>query len=324
MRRLVIAGALGVCVLGAQAQTEKRPVSQAQSLSCLVKPTSAPRFPERGRLDKSYGGMRVLLRFKQADAAPEVEVLLNTATEDMQDAVHRYLRGYRLPCLTAQDGTVSAVQEFSFSNTDRNASPIPPKPEPGQPPLCIVMPREDMQFNPDGYRRKAENVVALATFQGDGKQAPKVKLLHSSASPDFEASVRKRVAEYRMPCRQGSEPAQHLQQSFKLTTGEVARLKRDVFTLREFLMLTREPRKLKASYDLNTMGCPFQVTYTLHGGTFPHEADVQGPFDPNKLPFLDWLAGLELNITPDQVEDLFGTELQINVPCGRVNLSGES
>jgi len=325
MRYLVVAVILGICALCAEAQTETHPPSAAQSLSCLVKSADPPSFPKRNEVDKGFGAMRVLLKFTTADAAPAVEVLFNTARQDMQDTVYRYLRGYRLPCLTPKDGVVTAVQEFSFSNTDRDAAPLPPQRPEGGPPFCVVMPREDM-LSPEIQPDKPEHVVVFATFNGDGQQPPEVKFLHASAPQRFMQAVRKRVEKYRMPCRKAGDEPQSLQQQFTLYPSGQDRygFKREAFSLREFLGMVRRPRELKAHYDLNTMGCPFKVNYTLYGGNVPNEAVVRADKDPNKLPFLDWLASLELKLDADQANALFGSTLQINVGCGTIHLDGES
>jgi len=331
MRFLSAASCGLLLALGAaQAQTEVRARSEAQSLACLVKPDQPPRFPEKHKLDRGHGAMRVMLSFNKPDAAPQVEVLFNSAREDMQDEVHAHLRRYRLPCLTPQDGTVKAVQEFSFSNTDRQATPLPPERSGEEPPFCLVMPRHDMESWPSFSRQGIEHVVIAATFAGDGSQPPEVKIIHSTASARAEAAVRARLAEYRMPCRTGKEERQSFQQQFSYVPSGHRRhvFKREAFRLVEFLRMTREPRKLKASYDFNTMGCPFKVNYLVYGGAVPNEAKVKGEArpsaDPNKLPFLTWLAGLQLSFKDDdQANDLFGSELQIDVPCGTLNLDGE-
>lgn len=310
----------------AQAQTEVRAASEAQSLACLVKPAQAPRFPQRHKLDKGFGGMRLLLTFTKPDEAPSVEVLYNSAREDMQDEVERYVSRYRLPCLTLQDGSVKAVQEFSFNNTDRDATPLPPERTGKAPPFCLVSPRHDMEGWSSIGRQEVEHVVIAATFSGDGKQPPEVTILHSTGSSRAEAAVRARLAQYRMPCRTGSEGPQSFQQQFTHVPSGYRRavFKREAFELVEFLRMTREPMKLTASYDFQTMNCPFKVDYMVYGGAVPNEAKTSGAADPNRAPFLSWLAGLKLAFANDkQANDLFGSQLQINIPCGTLNLGGE-
>lgn len=326
MHKILLALAASLSVCAAQAQTEVRPRSEAQSLACLVKPAKPPRFPERDKLDRGFGAMRVLLKFKKPDAAPEVEVLFNSARQDMQDEAHRYLERFRLPCLTPADGVVSAVQEFSFMNTDRDATPLAVTRQEGEPPFCLVMPRTDMDGVFGVGPMEVEHVVVAATFTGDGQQAPEVKILHSTGYGRFESAVRARLAEYRMPCRTGREKPQGFQQQFSMFPAGQSRyaFKREAFRLAEFLGMTREPLKLKATYDFKTMGCPFKVNYWVYGGAVPNEAKVDGPEDPNKQPFLAWLAGLQLGFKDQrQANGLFGSQLQIDVPCGTLYLQGD-
>ncbi|WP_422011335.1 hypothetical protein [Roseateles sp.] len=326
MRRFGWAVLWALAASGAAAQTAVVQKSEAQRLACLVKPAREPAYPARDKLDRAVGGMRVLLKFTQPDAAPTVEVLFNAAREDMQDAVYRYLRGYRLPCLTAADGAVTAVQEFSFSNTDRDATPLDATRRDGDTPMCIVMPRRD----PPGYRSfippDVEHVVAAITFSGDGQQAPEVRFVYSTGNDRFEEQVKAYVADYRMPCRKAGAAPQMLQQQFSLFPMDRSRYgwKQEAFGLAKFLGMTREPGKLQAHHDFNTMGCPFKVRYSVYGGSVPNEATVAGKPDPNKQPFLAWLSSLELAFKNErQARDFFGTQLQIDVPCTVLSLTGD-
>jgi hypothetical protein len=211
-RAAIMAVLLGGTGLAALAQTDITPPSPAQSLSCLQRPAEAPRYPERHRFDRGYGLTRVMLHFDKPDAAPRVEVLANTAREDMQDLVFRHLAAYRLPCLRPEDGSVRAVQEFSFNNSDR--APLAMESTARQE-FCIVMPRRQLE-SPLLLGRDMQHVVIAATFAGDGQQAPEVKIIHSSASASVEKAVREYVAEYRMPCRSGSEGVQGMRQQFSI------------------------------------------------------------------------------------------------------------
>lgn len=318
-RVVSLAGLLCGHGLVAHAQTDVTPPSAAQALSCLQRPAEAPRYPERHRFDRSSGFMRVLLHFDKPDAKPRVEVLANTAREDMQDQVFRHLEDYRLPCLRPEDGSVRAVQEFSFRNTDRAPLPIETRPETA---FCVVMPRHQMEA-PRMNGTSMEHVVVVATFAGDGGQAPEVKIIHSTASSRVEEAVREYVAEYRMPCRSGSEGVQGMRQQFSFTPPGRRRfvLKREAFGLSEFLSLTQGARQLQADFDFNTMNCPFKVDFSIYGPSLPNELRVSGKRDPNRLLFLRWLRERQLNFAnAKQANDLFGQTVQIDVPCGQLNL----
>lgn len=328
MRRFIVAALLGACALGASAQTEVVARSEAQRLGCLVKPANPPRYPQRNQLDHGHGAMRLLLKFSQADAKPAVEVLFNSAREDMQDEVFDYVARYRLPCLQPEDGVVSAVQEFSFQNHDRDPTPMPTESAAGdRQPLCIVMPRRQLDYRIGFAKPEAEHLVAHITFKGDGQQPPEVKFAYARASGQFEKAVREWVSEYRMPCRTAQDKPRTIEQRFSMFPDNKRRhgFKRERFGLTEFLALTREPLKLKAHFDLQTMGCPFSVAFVVGGGGVPNKASVRGPVDPNKVGFLRWLEALQLNFKSEDVaNDVFGSQLQIDVPCGTIDLEGEA
>lgn len=324
MHRLLIAAGMSLLAGAALAQTEVVPRSEAQRLACLVQPAQPPRYPQRDKLDRSYGAIRVMLKFTRPDAPPAVELLVSQAREDMLKEVLDYVGGYRLPCLQAAEGMVTAVQDFSFSNHDRDPTPMPADTE-GRSPLCIVMPRKDLDYNmgPVFGRLKAEHLVAEITFEGDGAQPPRVKFIHSDASTRYEAAVRDWVAGYRMPCRKTEDPPRTVEQTFSMYPAAKPRygLTRERFSLVEFLKMTREPAALRGHFDLNTMACPFRVDYVIGGGSYPNQAIIPGPANPNQQGFLAWLRGLQLAFkSEDMANDLFGTRLQIDVPCGTVSL----
>lgn len=307
----------------ALAQTDATPPSPARSLSCLLRPERAPSYPARHQHDHGFGHMRVLLRFEQPDAAPKVEVLVNNAREDMQDQVYRYLGGYRLPCLQPGDGPVSAVQEFNFHNGDRD--PVPLAADDGAGKSCLVTPRRDVT-PPYIDGREVMHVVAVAAFNGDGAQAPEVKIIHSTASPKLEQLAVERMGEYRMPCRRPGDEARVVRQHFvfRPAAASLYTLKREAFGLGEFLGMTKGAHQLQAFFDFRTMGCPFKVNYRIHAPVLPNEVWASGPADPNRQPFLHWLGERELNFGSDKVaNDLFGQVMQLSVPCGELNLRPE-
>jgi hypothetical protein len=316
---LVLAGALGA----ASAQTDSTPLTPAQSLSCLQRPAAALEFPQRHRYDRGAGYLRVRLQFERPDAEPKVEVLANTAREDMQDRVFRYLSSYRLPCLQPQDGVVAAVQEFNFTNTDVQPLPLPDTMRRHS--FCLVMPREDMRpVKMDG--REVQHVALVALFSGDGSQETEVKVLHSTAKPHLEEEAVERLKRYRMPCRTGTEGIQAMRQNFAFVPTGYRRyvLARQALPLVEFLGMTQGAQQLKASFDFNTMSCPFNVNYTIYGPALPNEVTAGGKRDPNRVLFLKWLQERQLKFDSDkQANELFGQTLQIQIPCGGLQLDPE-
>jgi len=320
MRRILAAlFVFGAGLAHAQELVNATPPSPAQSLSCLQKPTGALSFPERDKYDHAQGAMRVRLSFNRPDAKPEVEVLTNTAREDMQDEVFRRLAKYRLPCLTPADGVVQAVQEFLFNNSDRD--PVPFNGSKGQP-LCIVMPRHDMGTF-EGSSRDTEHVMVAVVFDGDGQKEPAVRVLFSTGNVALERFVTARARQYRAPCRTASDSAWIATQHFHLNPeGRRYVLTRESFGLGEFLSMTVGIRELDADFDTRTMNCPFKVSYQALAPSMPNEVGVAGEEpDPNRAVFLQWLSERQLGFKDDkQRRDLFGSVFQITVPCGKLTL----
>ena len=310
----------------AQAQggaVDVTPQSPARTLACLKRPPGAIKFPTQHAFDHAEGMIRVKLRFEKPDAKPTVEVLANTAREDMQDAVFDRLADYRLPCLTPEDGVVSAVQEFSFNNSDREPLPLDDE---KRPPLCIVTPRQDVEsFN--SFDREVEHVVLAVVFDGDGEKPPELKIIHSTGSKALERSATRYAAQYRMPCRNQGDAPRTIRQMFTYRPGGVSMymFKREGFGLGEFLGMTQGIRELEANFDFRTMNCPFKVDYEVLGPHLPNEVRTGGKRDPNRVTFLKWLAERQIKFKNEtQANDVFGQTLQINVPCGVLKLEPKS
>jgi len=328
MRKFAWAIALAMAASGATAQTEVVTRSEAQRLACLVKSAPAPHYPKPGEALTARGTMRLKLKFNKPDAEPTVEVLFNSAREDMQEQVYTYVAGYRLPCLQHDDGEVMAVQDFTFQNGDQDPWPAMATRNERRPLPCIVMPRKALVYegDPRPGRPRTEHLVAYITFRGDGNQPPEVEFVYSKASSHLERAVRDKISEYRMPCYTGAKPFV-IQQTFSYFPDGKRRFgfQRDRFSLMDFLGMTREPQKLRARFDLNSMSCPFSVTYYVGASTFPNRTEERGPVDLNRTGFLNWLASLQIAFSSDEMaNDLFGSDIQIDVPCGVLDLQSAS
>jgi hypothetical protein len=307
----------------AWAQTPLPESTPARTLSCLQKPTEALRFPEKHRYDFAYGLVRVQLRFEHPDQPPKVEVLANTAREDMFELAQDYLRGYRLPCLKATEGAVLAVQEFRFNNRFPE-SPVPMgAPQPGGS-ACIVMPSKPPESPQRTLDRDLVHVLVYASFDGDGQQRPQVDLVYSTASGAVESMVKDYLAEYRMPCRTADMRPYKFEQLFTFQpsgTRPPYVLTKVRFGLKEYLGMVKDLSNEVAVHDLNTMACPFSVRIGLRAPALPNTIDEVGPRDANRVLFMKWLASLQVAFSNSrQASDLFDTSVQVDVPCGVVNL----
>jgi hypothetical protein len=236
-------------------------LSSAQSLNCLVTPKETLRYPARDKYDRQSGLVRVQLHFEKADAPPRVQILANTAREEMVEMVQDHVRKYRLPCLSGSDGTVSAVQEFAFSNTEQQPLPVSATPRP-MPNFCVVAPTDSVPVPPLGSDY-SEHLIIEFTFDGDGQSPPKLATAFSTGWASFEREVKNWASQYRMPCRRAGDPPISAKQQFSYfpASGGPYRWKKEVFSLPEFLRMTKGWESLAADFDLKTMDCPFLVNY---------------------------------------------------------------
>ncbi len=306
------------------AQTQDTMRLPSDRLACLVRPTKLPQAKPQHEYDRRTGFMRVKLRFTQADAPPQVEMLHAMADPAMQSEVQRYLRGYRLPCLSANDPAVEAVQEFDLA-TQRVDGEVAPLASETFAKQCVVLPPEPLTLKSSTYLRKTRNVMrASIRFEGDGQQAPTVNFAFSNGDASLENLVRNHISRYRMPCRTATDPVYESTQSFHFYRGDVSRsvLKRDEFTMQEYLASVTDNTKLTGHFDLNTMACPFQVNVMLQQPFLANAITEIGEPNPNRAPLLQWMAKLPLKfmVDKDQAQDLFGTQIKVSLPCSVLKL----
>jgi hypothetical protein len=311
----------------AQAQVAELPsATDAQALSCLQRGAGKPSYPDRDLQLRSPGTVRLSLRFTAPDRRPEVAVLFRAASDAMVEEVEWHVRDYRLPCLGG--AAVTAVQEFVF--TPRATDPVtwtPLRPtrdrdDTEQRMNCLRTPPEHPEFSGGRLQRELTNVFVDMSFTAPDAP-PTIKLAYSNADAGQEAVVQDYVAQYRMPCLPtGAKPAT-LRQHFQFRPYGIAkRVFKDAIALPAFLSNVKGIREQRAAFDFSTMGCPFQVAWTLGRPKLDNRVGQVGKPDPNRTEFLVWLSGLEMDLKEAQFEQLVGQTLIVNVSCGKLALGG--
>lgn len=298
-------------------------------LSCLKQDDSPLEFAN-GRAPRTNGGdfMRVKLSFDKPDAPPRVELLYNTATERVYEMVMHRLKSYRLPCLTADQLPLVAVQEFQFDGPSASAArPLRAQPRPPEE-LCIVMPSKRLTADDADEIRPYSKIFARLVFDGAGDAPPKVELIHSSASAKLQRDVLAYLAQYRMPCRQaGAKPfeaEQTLVYRAPASKQREPRFTDQVLSLPRFLAATQGARDEHVRFDFSTMSCPFTVAWTALQPVRANRAEDEGPTNPNRAEFLAWLSRLELRLPDTARKELIGEALRVEVPCGKLDLAPEA
>lgn len=319
---LVLGMALGMG--SAWGQTDAQAVMDpriAERLACLTRPAK-PSFPTRNRYDDRVAALRVKLRFEPGRAKPQLEVLHAVADAELQELAFAYLEGFRLPCLGAGDPVVEAIQDMRL-DAQTDPSPVAWASDPSERFDCVVTPPTRPDFNPSFLFDSIEHVIVVARFEGDGNAPPEVALKFTSGYGRAEESALNHVRSYRMPCRKAGDPPVQFEQPFVFVPQGYRRtlLKRTEFSLRELLGFVRDLTEHAAYFDLNSMGCPFQVRLNLLQPRLLNRVTEAPPRNPNRAAFLHWLSTLRLNWPNERQErDLFGVPLTVQIPCGTVDL----
>ncbi|MEO6279404.1 hypothetical protein [Roseateles sp.] len=323
--RIIIFLTFVLYALAAHAQPALPDGSADPLLACLLNPRSPPELPRemRARLrdqPRSSRLVRVKLVFESAVAAPRVEMLANTADEPMQDQVFDYLKGYRMPCLPLDGAPLAVVQEFVFAgDAPVRISAAQTWSEQAVSKKCVVMPRKAPEFVYSQMEDPIVKTLALVRFDGDGQQPPKVQILYSNAGPRPKKAILEYLEEYRMPCRQAGDSPYAFDQLFVyvFTSAKPPKFREAEVPLSKFMGWVKGHNALHASFDFDSMACPFKVTWTQRRPHLPNTAAEVGRRDPNRLEFLRWLAGLEIELDQRSQDWLFDESMVIDIPCGQ-------
>ena len=68
------------------------------------------------------------------------------------------------------------------------------------------------------------------------------------------------------------------------------------------------------------MHCPFTVAWKLGKPAVANHVGEVGEHDRNRAEFLSWLAGLQMDLTPERFERLLGRMVKVDVACGTLRL----
>ncbi|MFG6486274.1 hypothetical protein ACG04R_06295 [Roseateles sp. BYS78W] len=295
-------------------------------LACLTTPGQPPQFSADEIQRENRATVRLSLRFTAPDAEPEVAVVRGDAPEDMVRRLQAFARLYRLPCLPTGEAPVLAVQEFLFDA--HGLGPVHWSLTATQDPQvaahaaalrqCVKRPERIYFLESDPG--ESINVLVRLVFRS-AEAAPDVRLLYSTLPKAGRVDLLAYLKDYRLPCLPaGAEPFE-VEQHFKFSGRDAATHFGREFPLRQFLGGVKGAQQLQADFDFNTMDCPFKVAWTLGKPAWDNSVGEIGEHNLNRAAFLDWLRGLELALQPDRFQNLLGSDLVINVPCGRLRLN---
>ena len=324
---LLLFTAAMVDAAAADATLVKAPASNEQCVKLVAGAPAYPEYPPSTLARKLGGTVRVEMEFTDAQAAPRVRHLDRAFTFSEQlllnDAVERFAAFYRNTCMQPGSAPVRVRQDFVFVPNDGKkvawTTPSPVEEFPGNEELqpdCVEtgdlwrirFPHRALDADATG--RVVVQVKFLAL-----NEAPEVKFIVPGPHRELDRAVLARVQEYRLKC--GKTPVTALQVFSFLKEEDV--VLRDM-GLKAFVVGSRNATAQPVFFDLDSLGCPFEVRMRYWQPYFRNQVGEVGPARAERRPFLDWLAGLELNLTKLVASHVVGDELTITVPCGKIDL----
>ncbi|WP_295639430.1 hypothetical protein [uncultured Methylibium sp.] len=300
---------------------------RAPAFACLNQPAQGLgplSYPKDAADRKEAAVVRVKLTFKSADAAPSVDVLYNSGRAAFAGVVQDHVKTYRLPCLTASAAPVSATQEFQFVPGDgRKVIWSEPRPDAdeGDEAMAACLKTKGRPEYP--YRALRDGVqgtvLARMTFAGPDA-APQTEIVFDGGSAALANAVKAYVRGYRLPCLEAIRaPVTATQQFTFLVDAESIYVLKDA-SLKQFLGVIDGLDTQRVRFDLNTMGCPFDLRFTLYQPYQPNAVGEVGTSDPNRRELLEWLKTISLKLPPEAKRLVIGDSMTVAVPCGVLDL----
>lgn len=312
------------------ASAQQTSLGPSSALACLTPGPAergGPAYPPEALERKDGGTVEVELTFVHPTRAPSIKVVDAAGTfVTLVEAVLEHTKLFRVPCLKPGDAPVVLRQQYVFVPNDGRkvmASALTDAADPRRTELlqCMVNKAGDKLPNyPEKARRKEEQGNFLLDVHFVAADAPpQLKMI---AAPKemwrLRAAVERYADDLRMPCLPVGE-AMTIRQAYQFRLDGGARtLLRDVGLLSFLRGAKQVPRPVY--FDLDRMGCPFSVRIQYFR---PHEANAVSEVDnsnPARLPLLDWLSKIEINLSEALSQEVLGSTLDVLVPCGKIDL----
>lgn len=299
------------------------------ALACLSPPVAergVPAYPEELLQAKVGGEVMVALRFDGPDSAPSVDFLEPRRELAFEQAVHAHVRKLRTPCLASGAPALRLTQTYAFLPHDgRKVTWSAPRDadeaRQNQLTACTKHPGEDGFEYPSLALRDEEEgkVIVRMTFTGPDA-APTLELLMPAPHRRLTRDALEKAAGFRMPCHAG-EPASVLRVfTYQLGGGQRRAVLRDM-DLMAFLGSVRNVGDVPARFDLDMLGCPFDVRVAHLQPFARNRVGELGPPRAERRPLLEWLASLELRFPDRQLANaVYAERFTLNIPCGKIDL----
>lgn len=317
---------LGAAMAQAQEQPGGIVLEKPESALRCLQPEAAKLapvvYPADELLLNRGATVRVRLTFTDPASEPKVVVYYNLGSDAFADAVKEAVHAYRLPCLPPGATPVIATQTFSFVPHD--GQPVVRSrvideetselcrfiKEPQQPPLYPL--------RGIGPTSDSGSVIMSMTFTAKDKP-PTTQVLFTAGGSRFVRAAEAFVSEYRVDCPPPYAPIK-ARQAFRFHMEGTTQYGLKNMNLKQFVGVIDKLEQQQVRFDLNTMGCPFDLRFGLYQPYASNEIGEVARTDPNRREFIDWLSRVALKLPREAHEQVIGSTFTLAVPCGTLDL----
>lgn len=322
------AGLLSLVAWMASAAPAQEAVLEPSAASLCLRgvsgPLTTPEYPFE--LLKLGRGGRVLveLTFARPDARPAVQVLEHEGEQDFVEAVERHVRQLRVPCLTSDAAPARLRQDYRFRPDSHEVGVTDSDPDQQrQERMAACLMHTSGASRPEYPRQALSRGVqgrVLARLRFDASDRPPQVRMYARDNAELLVDALRRFAGgYRVPCYEGTAPLQLTLVYHFVVSGDGGYGFRSV-TLPQFIGSMRGIRQQRVEFDLDKMGCPFDVTLTYWQPQFRNDVTAVGKPDARRTQLLEWLRDADLDLSRSHLDAIFGDRVSFTVPCGRIDL----
>lgn len=303
--------------MAVQAAPAEQGAAAPQDLSaCLVRPAvhkGLQQLVDAGEV----GTVGARLVFSKPDAPPRIEWLADPVSAEVQNELQFYFRDFRLPCMSPAQAPVALTQRIVLTANAAKADAA--RRAPAQGPDCLTRRMGDF---PDRYTTAVGKALIRLSFERPGAPSSHQVLY---ASPDF--NDRPLIADF-AKLHQLTCPVQGKAfeaEAILIMAGSKRIQFEAPLKFKDFLPLVKDWRKQTFDFDLNAMGCPFDLRWDLRQPHAENGVTELGERNAARAPLLQWLARQTLRTqSAEEYDSVVLEPMTLQVPCGRLKYTPPS
>lgn len=307
----------GLLAMGAQAAPAGSDGAASQDLSaCLVRPaahSTLRRLVEAGNV----GTVGARLVFEKPDAPPRIEWLADPVSAEVENELQFYFRDFRLPCMSPAQAPVALTQRVVLTTDATEADAA--RRAPSQALNCLTRRMSDF---PDRYTTAVGKALIRLTFERPGAPSSH-RVLY--ASPDFkDRPLLEDFAKlHKLTCPVPDKAFET--QAILIMTGSKRIQFEAPVKFKDFLPMVKDWRKQTFDFDLNAMGCPFDLRWDLRQPHADNGITELGDSNAARAPLLEWLARQTLRTqSAEEYDSVVLEPMTLQMPCGRLKYTPPS